>query len=350
VTDKGLLEAGVVAKGTKLLDERGIEYVIFDEVRPNPTDNNVYQGLEVYRDGDCDVVVGFGGGSAMDVAKAIRVISSHEGAIEEYYVDAGGSEKITPNMPPSILIPTTAGTGSEASLGAIITDSKQNRKRAIISPYLFPAIALLDPELTVSLPAELTAATGMDALSHSIEAYIGKSYHPIADGIALQAIKMVGENLRVAVESGDNLSARSEMLIAATMGALAFQKGLGAVHSLAHQLSTEANIPHGVANAIMMPAVMKFNLEYAKEKYVDIASSLGVDISNMSIDEAAIAAIVAVSQLSKDVGIPQSLSELELQHDSLPQMAKNAMLDIFHQFNPRPCTEEDMLKLYETVL
>ena len=348
VTDKGLLKAGIVARATKLLDDAGIGYVVFDDVQPNPTDHNVHNGLAVYQDADCDVVVGFGGGSAMDAAKAIRVMSSHEGALEEYYADAGGLEKITSNnMPKSILVATTAGTGSEVSRGAIITDTKQNRKRAIISPHLFPDVALLDPELTVSMPPKLTASTGMDALSHSVEAYVGKSYHPIAEGIALKAIKMVKENLRTVVEHGDDINVRGEMLMASTMGALAFQKGLGAVHSLAHQLSTEADIPHGIANAIMMPPVMKFNLEYAKEGYADIAAALGVDTSGMSFDEAASAAIAAVCQLSQDVGIPKSLRKVGLQRDSLPHMAKNAMLDGCHKLNPRPCTEEDMLRLYE---
>jgi len=347
VTDKGLVESGILARVKELLSDAEIEYVIFDGVQPNPTDHNVYDGLAAYQEADCDAFIGLGGGSTMDATKAIQVMSSHEGAIEEYYADAGGAGKITPNMPKSILIPTTAGTGSEVSRGAIITDTKQNRKRAIGSPHLFPAVALLDPELTVSMPPKLTASTGMDALSHSVEAYVGKLYHPVAEGIALKAIKMVGKNLRTAVEHRDDLNARGEMLMASMMGALAFQKGLGAMHSLAHQLSTEANIPHGIANAIMMPPVMKFNLEYAKEGYADIAAALGVDTSGMSIDVAAGAAITAARQLSQDVGMPQSLSEAGLHRDSLPNMAKNAMLDHCYGANPRPCTEEDMLRLYE---
>jgi len=347
VTDGGLLKTGIVARVTKSLDDAGIGYAIFDGVQPNPTDHNIYDGLAMYRDADCDMVIGLGGGSAMDAAKAIRVMTSHDGSLEDYYSDVGGAGKITSNMPKSILIATTAGTGSEVSRGAIITDTKQNRKRAVASPHLFPDVALLDPELTVSMPPKLTASTGMDALSHSVEAYVGKLYHPIAEGIALKAIKMVGENLRTVVEHGDDLNARGEMLLASTMGALAFQKGLGAVHSLAHQLSTEADISHGIANAIMMPPLMKFNLEYAQKGYADIATALGVDTSSMSIDETASAAIGAVSQLSQDVGIPQSLSELGLQRDSLHNMAQNAMLDHCYKSNPRPCTEKDMLKLYE---
>jgi len=353
VTDKGIVQAGILAKATSSLDSERIDYVIFDGVQPNPTDKNVYDGISVYRDSNCDLVIGLGGGSAMDAAKGMRVMVSHEGEIEEFYSDAGGIAKITPDMPALISVPTTAGTGSEVSAGAIITDTKQNRKRAIISPHNLSNLSLLDPELTLGMPPGLTASTGMDALSHSVEAYVTERYHPISEGIALKAIKMIGKNLKRAVERGDDIHARGEMLMASAMGALAFQKGLGAVHALAHQLSTEADIPHGVANSIMLPYVMDFNLEHAKEAYADIASALGADISGMSVDEAAHAAIVQIRQLSKDIGIPQSLSEVDAtegrryERESLQPMAKNAMLDHCHKSNPRPCTEEDMLRLYE---
>ena len=347
VTDSGIIKAGILAKATSSLDSAKIDYVVFDGVQPNPTDENVSAGLSVYRDSSCDLIIGLGGGSVMDAAKGIRLMSSHEGKIEEFYSDAGGIDKITPNMPALISVPTTAGTGSEVSVGAIITDTKQNRKRSVISPYNFSTLSLLDPELTLGMPPSLTASTGMDALSHSVEAYATKRYHPISEGIALKAIEMIGKNLRRAVEKGDDLQARGEMLMASTMGALAFQKGLGAVHSLAHQLSTEADIPHGVANSIMLPYVMEFNLEYAKEEYASIALALGADISSISIDEAAHAAITQVQKLSQEIGMPQSLSEVGLKRESLQRMAKNAMFDHCYKLNPRPCTEEDMLRLYE---
>ncbi len=199
----------------------------------------------------------------------------------------------------------------------------------------------------LGMPPNLTASTGMDALSHSVEAYVTKRYHPISEGIALKAIEMIGKNLKRAVEHGDDLQARGEMLMASTMGALAFQKGLGAVHSLAHQLSTEADIPHGVANSIMLPYVMEFNLEHAKEEYASIASALGADISGMSVDEAARSAVAQVRQLSQEISMPQNLSEVGLKRESLQRMAKNAMFDHCYKLNPRPCTEEDMLRLYE---
>lgn len=347
VTDSGIVKAGILAKATSSLDNTKIDYVVFDGVQPNPTDKNVYAGISVYRNSNCDLIIGLGGGSAMDAAKGIRVMSSHEGEIEEFYIDAGGIDKITSDMPALISIPTTAGTGSEVSMGAIITDTKQNRKRAIGSPYNLSTLALLDPELTLGMPSGLTASTGMDALSHSVEAYVAKKYHPISEGIALKAIEMIGKNLRRAVEHGNDLQARGEMLMASAMGALAFQKGLGAVHSLAHQLSTEANIPHGIANSIMLPYVMEFNLEYAKERYADIASALGVDISGMSAMEAAHSAITQVRQLSQEISMPQSLSEVGLKRESLQQMAENAMLDHCYKLNPRPCTKKDMLRLYK---
>jgi len=347
VTDKGIVKAGILAKATSSLDSAKIDHFVFDGVQPNPTDKNVDAGISVYRDSSCDSIIGLGGGSAMDAAKGIRVMSSHEGEIDQFYSDAGGIGKITPDMPSLISIPTTAGTGSEVSAGAIITDTKQNRKRAIISIHNLSNLSLLDPLLTQGMPPGLTASTGMDALSHSVEAYVTTRYHPISEGIALKATEMIGKNLRRAVEEGGDIQARGEMLMASTMGALAFQKGLGAVHSLAHQLSTEADIPHGVANSIMLPYVMEFNLEYAKELYADIASALGADITGMSVDEAAHAGIAQVRQLSREIGVPQSLSEVGLKRESLQRMAKNAMLDHCCMLNPRPCTEEDMLRLYE---
>ena len=347
VTDKGIVQAGILARATSALDNSKTDYVVFDGVQPNPTDKNVYAGVAVYRDSNCDMIIGLGGGSAMDAAKGVRVVVSHEGGIEEFYSDAGGIDRITPDMPELISIPTTAGTGSEVSVGAIITDTKQNRKRAIISPYNLSTLSLLDPELTLAMPPGLTASTGMDALSHAVEAYVTKRYHPISEGIALQAIKMIGKNLKRAVEHGDDIQARGEMLMASAMGALAFQKGLGAVHSLAHQLSTEADVPHGIANSIMLPHVMAFNVEHAKEEYADIASALGADISGLSMDEAAHAAIAQVRQLAQEIDMPPTLSAVGLKRETLQRMAENAMLDHCYKLNPRPCAEEDMLRLYE---
>lgn len=341
VTDKGVTKAGITDKVVQRLDASGIKHSIFDGVQPNPVDKNVMDGLDTYRKSGCDAILGVGGGSPIDTAKAIRVAASHPGHVSEYY----NPEKITEEMPVLIAIPTTSGTGTEVSRGGIITDTSDNRKRVVVSGP--PSLALLDPELTLTMPPALTAATGMDALCHSIEAYVSKRYNPLASAIALAGIKLVAENLRRAVKDGTDIEARKNMAMASTMGALAFSKGLGAVHSLAHQLSTEADMPHGMANAIMLPHVMEFNLEVAGQKYGDIAQAMGVNTASMSAMEAARSAVESVRQLSQDTGIPDRLRDAGVKEESIPVMAAKAMADHCHPLNPRDCTEESMAALYK---
>lgn len=337
VTDKGVVNAGIVDKVLQQLDT----YAIFDGVQPNPTDKNVMDGLDVYRANGCDSILGVGGGSPIDAAKGIRVLAGNPGHVSEYYY----STDYNRDIPPLIAIPTTSGTGSEVSRGGVITDTGENRKKIIISGA--PSLALVDPELTLSMPPALTAATGMDALSHSVEAYVAKQYNPLAGAIAIAGIELVAENLRRAVEDGTDMEARKNMAMASTMGALAFSKGLGAVHSLAHQLSTEADVPHGVANAIMLPPVMEFNLEAAAQDYADIAQAMGVDTRDMSVMEAARSSIEAVRQLSRDIGIPGRLRDVGVKKESIPSMAAKAMEDHCHSSNPCDCTEKSMATLYE---
>ena len=352
VADEGITKAGILSKAIEPLANAGLDYAVFDAIQPNPTDLNVLEGLESYRTGGCDLVIAIGGGSVMDAAKAVRILTSHQPPLEPYYTDVGGIGKITSNLPPLISVPTTAGTGSEVSQGAVITDTSGRttdgrRKRAIVTPYNMSSLALLDPVLTVGMPRALTATTGMDAVTHSIEAYVATRYHPIAEGVALQALKILGKNIRQAYHHGNDIDARSEMLIASAMAAFSFQKGLGAVHSLAHQLSTEANIPHGVANAILLPHVMAFNLPHAVDGYADIAAALGVDTSDMSKEEAAHAAIAEVQSLNRELDIPDRLGMAGLKRERIPKVASDAMLDHCYQFNPRPCNEADMQRLYE---
>jgi alcohol dehydrogenase class IV len=352
VTDEGVSRAGVLAKAIAPLTKAGIDYAIFDAIQPNPTDFSVLEGATCYKREGCDFVVAVGGGSVMDAAKAIRILTTHEPPLERYYVDVGGAALIAGNLPPLICVPTTAGTGSEVSQGAVITDTSGRttegwRKRAIVTPHNMSSLALLDPELTLGMPPGLTAATGMDAVTHTIEAYVATRYHPIAEGVALQALKMLSKNIRRVYHHGDDIDARSEMLIASAMAAFSFQKGLGAVHSLAHQLSPEANIPHGAANAILLPHVMAFNLPYALDGYADIAAALGVDTSGMSKEEAAHAAIDEARALNKALGMPPGLGAAGLKRERIPKIAKDAMLDHCYKFNPRPCTEADMRRLYE---
>ena len=352
VTDEGVTNAGILSKTVEPLKGAQIDSAIFDAVQPNPTDLSVLEGLEAYQAEGCDVVIAVGGGSVMDAAKAIRILTTHEPPLENYYVDVGGIDRITSDLPALICIPTTAGTGSELSQGSIITDTsgrttEGHRKRAVSTPYNMASLALLDPELTVGMPPGLTAATGMDAVTHGVEAYVATRYHPIAEGVALQALKILGKNIRQAYHHGNDVQARGEMLIASAMAAFSFQKGLGAVHSLAHQLSTEANIPHGIANAILLPEVMEFNMAHAVDAYADIAAALGVDTSGMSTGDAADAAIAEIRSLNEEFAIPKGLGIAGLKWERIPKIAKDAMLDHCYKFNPRPCTEADMQDLFE---
>ena len=352
VTDEGVTNAGILSESVEPLEKAGIDYTVFDAVLPNPTDQQVIEGMKVIRAERCDLVIAVGGGSVMDAAKAIRILSTHEPPLEPYYVDVGGVDRISENLPPLICVPTTAGTGSEVSQGALITDTSFNttdrpRKRAISTPHNMASLALLDPQLTLGMPPHLTAATGMDAVTHAIEAYVATRYHPIAEGVALQSLKISAANIRRAYQHGADITARGNMLIASTMGAFAFQKGLGAVHSLAHQLSTEDPIPHGVANALLLPPVMEFNLSYAVDGYADIAAALGVDTSDMTKQEAATTAIEEVKSLNSAVNMPKGLGEAGLDPQRIPKLAKDAMLDHCYKSNPRPCTEQDMRNLFE---
>ena len=352
-TDAGVVRAGILSKAVESLESTNIEYTVFDEIEPNPTDFIVLKGLEVYRAAACDLVIAIGGGSVMDAAKAIRLLATHQQPLERYFLDGGGVERITRNLPPLISVPTTAGTGSEVSQAAIITDTTLRttdrwRKRALVSPHMMSSLALLDAELTLGMPPALTAATGMDAVTHGIEAYVATRYHPISEGIALQTLRMLGRNICRAYHHGDDIEARGEMLLAASMAAVSFQKGLGAVHSLAHQLSSkEANIPHGVANAILLPHVMAFNLPYVVDRYAEAAVALGAGNSGMSKEEMADAAIAKVHSLNRELGMPTGLGDAGLKQEHIPKLAKDAMLDHCHKVNPRPCNEADMIQLYE---
>ncbi|MDQ1329679.1 MAG: Iron-containing alcohol dehydrogenase [Candidatus Poribacteria bacterium] len=344
VSDKGLVNSGAIDSVFDILKISDIEYVLFDGVQPNPVDTNVMDGLDIYKKNNCNAIIGIGGGSPIDVSKAIRVIATRSGHIRDYFLPT----VVKGDKPILIAIPTMSGTGSEVATGSIITDTEINRKRVI--RHTPPSLAVVDPELTVKVPPYLTAATGIDALSHNIEACVAINYNPLAEAIAIAGIKLISKNLRRAVEDGTNLESRKNMSMASMMGALAFRKGLGASHSLSHQLSTEANVHHGVANAIMLPYVMEFNLEFVPEKYADIAQAMGVDTSGMSVIQSAKASIQAVRELCKDIGLPERLSAVGVNLNMITIMSKQAMEDHCHLLNPRLCTKEDMYKLYKSAL
>lgn len=267
ITDKGMVKSGLVNKVTDNLRKAGLEHALFDGISPNPTEDNVYAGIERYCSERCDFIIGLGGGSSLDAAKAIRLKATHDLPLAEYDAQKGGAEKISPDMPGMIAVPTTAGTGSEVGRGAVITIKSTGRKTLIFGPYLIPSVAVVDPELTIGLPKTLTAYTGMDALTHNLESYLSIQYHPICDAIAIKGVQIAGAYLRRAVENGKDIEARANMMMAAMMGAIAFQKDLGVAHSLAHPLSTIAGIHHGLANAIVLPHTMEFNFEHANQTF-----------------------------------------------------------------------------------
>lgn len=352
VSDAGVINAGLLAKAIDALETSGLPSATYADIEPNPTDISITDGVEAYTSEACDAVIAVGGGSVMDAAKAIRLLTTHAPPLEPYYADVGGVERIRGDMPPLICVPTTAGTGSEVSQGAIITDTSFNttdrwRKRAIVTPFNMSNIAVLDPGITLGMPPALTAATGMDAITHGIEAYVATKYHPIAEGVALQALRMLSANIQKVYHDGSDVTARGEMLFGSCMAAFSFQKGLGAVHSLAHQLSTDAPIPHGVANAILLPPVMEFNFSHATEKYADVARALGIDTSGMNDDEAGHAAIDKIRAFNAELKMPTGLGDAGLEKKKIPKLGADAMLDHCHKFNPRVCTEKDMVVLFE---
>ncbi|MFH1718270.1 MAG: iron-containing alcohol dehydrogenase [Planctomycetota bacterium] len=318
-------------------------YVQFTGVHPNPTDRDVENAWESYAQGDCDGVIGLGGGSALDAARALRLKIAFPGTtLTEMPFD-----DLPATLTPMCAIPTTAGTGSEVGRSSVITIQKIGRKAIFGAQPLMAEMAILDPELTVGLPAHLTASTGMDAMTHAVEALVCPVFHPICDAIALEAIRMVWDYLPRAYSDGTDLEARGMMQIAATMGAIAFQKDLGAAHSLSHPLSSEFGIQHGLANAICLVPVMNFNREVSASQYARVAQCFGINTFDMSDIEAADKAIEAIADLNRRIGIPKSLAEVGIKEDQLCILAKKAFEDPCHQSNPRPCTEEDLLMLYK---
>lgn len=340
VTDPGLREAGIVDRVVDALSAGGLDVAVFDRVSPNPTGREVEAGAEMFAEHGADCIVAVGGGSPMDAGKGVQLRIHHKEPLHAYDDLTGGDAKITGPLPPLVAVPTTAGTGAEVSRSAVITVEAVERKVVIFSGRLMPTVALCDPELTYGLPPKLTAETGMDALSHNVEAYFSKGYHPMADGIALEAIRMVCENLGRAVEEGSDERARREMMMASTMGAVAFQKGLGVAHSLAHALSPVTGMSHGLANAILIPHVVRFNGEAAPGKVEMIGRAAG--LKNAS------AAGVArfFEKLVRDTGLPNRLSEAGVEESHLGEVVKKAMVDGCHGANPRPCGAKEMESLF----
>ncbi|NRD60386.1 iron-containing alcohol dehydrogenase [Corallococcus exiguus] len=344
VTDAGVVKAGLAARVADVLKGAGLECAVFDRVEPNPTERDVFAGLEAYRAHKADGIVALGGGSALDAGKLVQLLTTHEPPLSRYDDAKGGDQYVRDDLPPLIAIPTTAGTGSEVGRSGVVTLADTGRKTVIFSPYLLPKAAVIDPELTLGLPPSVTAATGMDALTHCIEAYVANGFHPLADAVAIDGVMRVGRSLVTAVKEGRDLAARTDMMVAAMEGAMAFQKGLGASHALAHALTPISNVPHGLANAIVLPAVMEFNRASCTARLARIATALG-DTSNAREEVLAANAIDRVRKLAASVGIPTRLREAGVQEKDLEHIAQKAFQDASHHGNPRTVTEADLLAM-----
>jgi 4-hydroxybutyrate dehydrogenase len=346
VSDPGLVKAGIVQRVEAVLDAANIGYARYLGVSKNPVENDVIEGVDCYHQSGASLIIGLGGGGPMDVAKAIRLKVTHPLPLAEYDDLKDGSEKISADQPPIITIPTTAGTGSEVGRSSVISLGSDGVKVVIFSPFMMPQVAILDAELTTGLPPAITAATGIDALTHAIEAYVGLGTHPFADMFALSAIARVGNYLKLAVEDGNNLRARHEMLLAASAGAIAFQKTLGACHALAHPLSAVAGLHHGLANALMLPHVIRFNLDSATARYAAVDTALSGHRSG-TVEDRAAHCEVAVSELIDAVGLPTRLRDFGVKKSQFKKMVPQALADACAPGNPRLLTVQAAKALYQ---
>jgi 4-hydroxybutyrate dehydrogenase len=318
--------------------------VVFAEVQANPTEADVLAGLDRYRAEGCDGVIGLGGGSPIDAAKAVRLLATHPGPLADYDLTAGGQARITADLPPMAAVPTTAGTGSEAGRGTLIQLPQTGRKTIALSPHLLPSVAVCDPELTRGLSPVLTAGTGMDALTHCIESYLSTTFHPICDGIALEGLRHVSRGLEAAVRDGSDRGAREALMMGALMGGISFHKGLGVVHALSHALGSRGRVHHGTLNAILLPHGLRFNREAAMPRLSDLASRLGLGRGG----EGPAHLITLTELVLARLPLPRRLRDLDgLDHGRIPEYARLAMLDHCHQTNPRPCTQADLEQLLD---
>ncbi|MDC1076936.1 iron-containing alcohol dehydrogenase [Candidatus Pelagibacter sp.] len=343
VTDKGLANSEIVIDALNDLKEKGMSVQLYSNVVGNPTGSNVIEGSNYYNKNSCDGVIAFGGGSGLDVGKAIAFMSAQTLPIWDFE-DVGdnwtkaNSEKI----PPIIAVPTTAGTGSETGRASVILNEETGVKNIIFHPKFLPSIVILDPALTISLPAKITAATGMDALAHNLEAYCAPGYHPMADGIALEGMRLINDWLLEAVNNGTNIEARQNMLTAASMGSTAFQKGLGAIHSLSHPVNALNNVHHGLSNAIFMPYVLTFNKDVIEQKIIKVCDYL--NLNDCTFD----GFINWVLDLRKKLDMPHKLSEVINEKDfDLDRLSKMALADPSTGGNPKKLNEGDMKLMYQ---
>ena len=346
VTDKDLIRFGVAGKVTGVLDEAGVAYEIFSDLKPNPTVKNVQAGVEAFRRSGADAIVAIGGGSAMDTAKAVGIIAANPAFGD--VVSLEGTAPTANRSVPVFALPTTAGTAAEVTINYVITDEANTKKMVCVDPKDIPAVAIIDAELMAAMPRGLTAATGMDALTHAIEGYITKGAWTLTDMFELKAVELIARWLPAAVENGADTEAREGMAVAQYIAGMGFSNvGLGIVHSMAHPLGAFYDTPHGVANATLLPYVMEYNAESpSRAKYLDIARAMGVKTDGMSVDEGVRAAVDAVKALSLSIRIPQRLHELGVREEDIPALAVAAFNDVCTGGNPRPTSVEEIERLY----
>jgi len=347
VTDKPLVEIGLVGQVADKLGTAGIEVTVFDGVQPNPTSGNVESGLELLKANDCDFVVSLGGGSPHDCAKGIALVATNGGSIKDYE----GLDVSTKPQLPLVAINTTAGTASEMTRFCIITDEARHIKMAIVDKHTTPILSVNDPELMLAKPAGLTAATGMDALTHAVEAYVSIAANPITDACAIKAIELIKANLVEAVDNGQSIDARDQMAYAQFLAGMAFNNAsLGYVHAMAHQLGGFYDLPHGVCNALLLPHVQEYNAQVAAPRLKDVAKAMGVDVSAMDDAQGANAAIEAIKALALAVKIPENLTKLGVKAEDIPTLADNALKDACGFTNPKQATHEEICQIFTNAL
>ncbi|OKP88938.1 iron-containing alcohol dehydrogenase [Paenibacillus sp. P32E] len=347
VTDKFLVKSGIAGKLLAVLDEAGIQYALYDEVKPNPTCKNVHDGVDFLNVQGCDYLISIGGGSPQDTAKAIGIIATNGGHIKEYE----GVHISKHKSLPIVAVNTTAGTSAEVTINYVITDEERKVKMVMVDKNSIATISVNDPELMIDKPAALTAATGMDALTHAIEALVTPGAYPVTDATALAAVELIFANLARTVKNGHDIEAREQMVYAIFLGGLAFNNaGLGYVHAMAHQLGGVYDLPHGVCNAMLLPYVEEENAKHVPEKFRSIAKAIGLQVEGKTDQECAAFVIESIKALSREVGIPSKLSELGVDEVDLDLLAENSMKDACAPGNPFIPTKEEVIALFRKIL
>jgi alcohol dehydrogenase len=347
VTDKVLNALGVVGRVRALLSDMDVQCVVYDGTHPNPTSVNVEEGLAALKAGKCDFIISLGGGSPHDCAKGIALVATNGGVINDY---EGVDRSAKPQLP-LVAINTTAGTAAEMTRFCIITDVARHIKMAIVDKHVTPLLSVNDPELMEAMPKGLTAATGMDALTHAIEAYVSTIATPLTDACALKAVTMISASLRTAVAEGNNMEARESMAYAQLLAGMAFNNAsLGYVHAMAHQLGGFYDLPHGVCNAVLLPFVQSFNATVAAERLRNVAAAMGIEVIGLSAQQGAAACIDAIRQLARDVGIPSGLSALNVKLEDLPTLATNALKDACGFTNPIQASHEEIVAIFTAAM